>query len=67
MHYSMPGMALEGLAWALLRGFVYGLTKLVLLWAVIMLGLAETNSRYRLGLGRWWGRIKLVNRFPILE
>ncbi len=38
-----------------------------IIYAVIMLGLAVVNPGYHLGLGRWWGRTRLVNRFPILE
>ena len=37
MYYSMPGLAFEGLAWVLIKGLVYGLILLVLLWAAIEL------------------------------
>ena len=38
-----------------------------IIYAVIMLGLAIANPGYRLGLGRWWGKTRLVNKFPVLE
>ena len=38
-----------------------------IIYAVIMLGLAIANPGYRLGLGRWWGKTRLVKRFPVLE
>ena len=38
-----------------------------IIYAVIMLGLAIANPGYHLGLGRWWGRTRLVKRFPVLE
>ncbi len=38
-----------------------------IIYAVIMLGLAVANPGYRIGLGRWWGRTRLVKRFPVLE
>ena len=38
-----------------------------IIYAVIMLGLAVVNPGYHLGLGRWWGRMKLVSKFPILK
>ncbi len=38
-----------------------------IIYAVIMLGLAIANPGYRLGLGRWWGKTKLVKKFPVLE
>ena len=38
-----------------------------IIYAVIMLGLAIANPGYHLGLGRWWGKTKLVKKFPVLE
>ena len=32
MYYPTFGLAFEGLAWALMKGLVYGLALLVLLW-----------------------------------
>ena len=38
-----------------------------IIYAVIMVGLAIANPGYSLGLGRWWGKTRLVNKFPALE
>ena len=38
-----------------------------IIYAVIMLGLAIANPGYHLGLGRWWGKTRLVKEFPVLE
>ena len=38
-----------------------------IIYAVIMLGLAIANPGYSLGLGRWWGKTRLVKKFPALE
>ena len=38
-----------------------------IIYAVIMLGLAIANPGYHLGLGRWWGKTRLVKKFPVLE
>ena len=38
-----------------------------IIYALIMLGVAIANPGYRLGLGHWWGRTRLVNKFPVLE
>jgi len=38
-----------------------------IIYAVIMLGIATANHGYHLGLGRWWGKTRLVNKFPVLE
>ena len=38
-----------------------------IIYAVIMLGLAIVNPGYHLGLGRWWGKTRLVKKFPVLE
>ena len=38
-----------------------------IIYAVIMLGIATANPGYHLGLGRWWGKTRLVNKFPVLE
>ncbi len=38
-----------------------------IIYAVIMLGIAIANPGYHLGIGRWWGRTRLVNKFPVLE
>ena len=38
-----------------------------IIYAVIMLGLAIANPGYRLGLGRWWGKTRLVKKFPVLK
>jgi thiosulfate dehydrogenase [quinone] large subunit len=38
-----------------------------LIYALIMIGLTVTKSGYWLGLGKWWSRIKIVERYPILS
>lgn len=38
-----------------------------IIYALIMLGLAIANPGYSLGLGRWWGKTRLVKKFPVLE
>ena len=38
-----------------------------IIYAVIMLGLAIANPGYHLGLGRRWGKTRLVKKFPVLE
>jgi thiosulfate dehydrogenase [quinone] large subunit len=38
-----------------------------LIYALLLIGLALTNAGDTLGLGRWWGRTRLVRRFPLLK
>ena len=38
-----------------------------LVYAVVMVGLLASGSGRTLGLGRWWERTALVQRFPILR
>ena len=38
-----------------------------IIYAVILLGLAVANPGHRLGLGRWWGKTRLVKKFPVME
>lgn len=38
-----------------------------LLFALLIIGLALEHAGDTLGLGRWWGRSRLVRRFPILR
>ncbi|MFD0899154.1 hypothetical protein [Actinomadura sediminis] len=38
-----------------------------LVYAIVLIGLALVNAGDTLGLGRWWGDTRLVQRLPILK
>jgi thiosulfate dehydrogenase [quinone] large subunit len=38
-----------------------------LIYALLIIGLALVGAGNTLGLGRWWGRTGLVERFPVLR
>ena len=38
-----------------------------LIYALLIIGLALVGAGNTLGFGRWWGRTRLVQRFPILK
>ncbi len=38
-----------------------------LIYAVIMISLSLSHSGQRLGFGRWWSKMKLVEKYQILE
>ncbi|MEU5878691.1 hypothetical protein [Spirillospora sp. NPDC047279] len=38
-----------------------------IIYAVVLIGLALVCAGDTIGLGRWWGETKLVQRFPILK
>jgi len=38
-----------------------------IIYMIILLGIAFVQPGKWIGLGRWWSRIPLVQRFPILE
>lgn len=38
-----------------------------LIYAVVLVGLALVGAEDSLGLGRWWGRLGIVQRFPWLK
>jgi thiosulfate dehydrogenase [quinone] large subunit len=38
-----------------------------LVYALLLIGLALENAGDTLGLGRWWGRTRLVRRAPMLK
>jgi thiosulfate dehydrogenase (quinone) large subunit len=38
-----------------------------LIYALLLIGLALQDAGDTLGLGRWWGRTRIVRRFPVLK
>jgi thiosulfate dehydrogenase (quinone) large subunit len=38
-----------------------------LIYALVVVGLALVGAGDTFGLGRWWGRTRLVRRFPVLK
>jgi thiosulfate dehydrogenase [quinone] large subunit len=36
-------------------------------YAIVLAGIAYVNAGRYLGLGRWWERTRLVQRYPVLR
>ena len=64
-------MITNELVWVYLKGMMIGLLVVLLFWAVVEFSSWGIRTLKNRGanpwFGRWWGKTRLVNKFPILE
>ena len=73
MSMYWGAMITNELVWVYLKGMLIVLLVVLLFWAVVEFSswgirtLKNRSAKPSGGLGRWWGKTRLVKKFPVLE